>query len=29
MFSVSKHVVENDMSLLMKMNGCQKKQQKD
>ena len=28
MLSVSKHVVENDMSFFMKVNGCQEKQQK-
>ena len=28
MFSVSKHVVENDMSFFMKVNRCQEKQQK-
>ena len=27
MLSVSKHVVENDMSFFMKVNGCQEKQQ--
>ena len=29
MLSVSKHVVENDMSFFMKVNGCQVKQQKN
>ena len=29
MLSVSKHVVENDMSFFMKVNGCQEKQQKN
>ena len=28
MLSISKHVVENDMSFFMKVNGCQEKQQK-
>ena len=26
MLSVSKHVVENDVSFFMKVNGCQEKQ---
>ena len=29
MLSVSKHVVENDMSFFMKVNGYQEKQQKN
>ena len=29
MLSVSKHVVENNMSFSMKVNGCQEKQQKN
>ena len=29
MLSVSKHVVENDMSFFIKVNGCQEKQQKN
>ena len=28
MLSEYKHVVENDMPFLMKVNGCQEKQQK-
>ena len=27
--SVSKHVVENDMSFFIKVNGCQEKQQEN
>ena len=29
MLSVSKHVVENNVSFFMKMNGCQEKQQEN
>ena len=29
MLSVSKHVVENDLSFFMKVNGFQEKQQKN
>ena len=29
MLSVSKHVVDNNMSFFMKVNGCREKQQKN
>ena len=29
MLSVSKHLVKNDMSFFMKVNGCQEQEQKN